>query len=237
MQPSSHEAGLGLGDIPGARPVGLEHRLKSADAFGRKLADAMAAAPLATVDEIAGRIYDALRYTVVASTQDYAEVMTKVLRRLAADFDAVKPLKSSWGGEGYQGITSTWRDLSTGQAFEVQLHTPESLAAREATFGMYERQRELPGDGAARVVARTLFYLLHLDADKDRTRPVGLVRECFDDAGHVDKAEALSSDGQWEDTNVLLSARRGDQTLDELEVDEPEAVVFERHLCRTFGLL
>lgn len=40
--------------------------------------------------------------------------------------------KNTFGGDGYQGINTTWRDPSTGHSFEVQLHTPESFAAKGA---------------------------------------------------------------------------------------------------------
>jgi hypothetical protein len=59
-------------------------------------------------------------------------------------FDLVKPPKNTWGGEDYQGYNSAWRDPTTGQTFEVQLHTPDSFAAKQATHPLYEQQRLLP---------------------------------------------------------------------------------------------
>ena len=45
-----------------------------------------------------------------------------------------------WDGDEYKGINSRWRDrVATGQAFEVQFHTPESWDAKQKTHDTYEK--------------------------------------------------------------------------------------------------
>lgn len=231
---------FGLRDSPGADLVGLENRLKSAQAFHRKVADGLSAAPLTSVDDIAGRIGDALRYTYVASTEAYTDVSNNILRGLAdGGFESVKPLKNCWGGDDYQGITTTWRDAATSQPFEVQLHTHESLAAREATFPIDLRLRDLSGEHGPEEhcsCSRTTYYLLYFDNSDAQAHPVGPVRECSDATGRAGKAEAFGRDGEWAYTNVLLSLRRGDQSFDEVEVGAERAGAFERNLRRQLGL-
>ncbi len=53
--------------------------------------------------------------------------------------------------DGYKGVNSTWRDPATGQSFEVQFHTRESLAAKEAEHHLYEAIRKLPKDSPIRM--------------------------------------------------------------------------------------
>ena len=88
-----------------------------------------------------------MRYTYVADDVRYADAAGDLINRLEANgFEPDRPPKNSWGQDGYQGINSTWRDPESGQSFEVQVHTPESLAAKERTHPLYEEQRLLPPD-------------------------------------------------------------------------------------------
>ena len=130
--------------LPGTRLAGLEYRLKGTLSLGRKIAGDMADVPGATVARIAGTINDAVRYTVVAGGGRYTDDAAAAFRRLQDDGYTLVGRKNTWGSDGYQGINSTWRDPRTGQTFEVQVHTPESLAAKTTTHDMYAAERVLP---------------------------------------------------------------------------------------------
>jgi hypothetical protein len=107
----------------------------------------------ASADDIAAGIHDAVRYTVVAEDARYADATLDTLRRMQDDgFQTVKEAKFNWGPDaGYKGTNSTWRDPQTGQTFEVQIHTPDSLAAKEATHPLYKQARILLEGSAQRL--------------------------------------------------------------------------------------
>jgi hypothetical protein len=51
-------------------------------------------------------------------------------------------VRNCWPAPTWKGISTSWQEAPTGQLFEVQFHTPESLAAREATYPAYQRLRD-----------------------------------------------------------------------------------------------
>ena len=46
---------------------------------------------------------------------------------------------NTWDNEEYKGVNTRWRDSEGGLIFEVQVHTYESLDAKEQTHKAYER--------------------------------------------------------------------------------------------------
>ncbi len=128
------------GDVPGSRLVGLDYRLKSEDSFKRKLATAIQENPDLSLSEHLADMKDSVRYTMQVD-QDYSHgVQHAVDTLLDQGYEPVK-FKNFWGGEGYQGINSMWRDPRTGQVFEVQFHTQESFDAKMVTHELYEQAR------------------------------------------------------------------------------------------------
>jgi hypothetical protein len=138
-----------IGDLPTSTLAGFEARLKSFDSLARKTATAIQAENL-TAAEALGDIRDSIRYTVMTPGDDFAAASAQVTDRLAAEGFENVSFKNTFGGDGYQGINTTWRDPSTGHSFEVQFHTPESFAAKTETHLLYEEAR-LPGTDPARV--------------------------------------------------------------------------------------
>ncbi|MGH2684833.1 MAG: hypothetical protein ACRDJP_05125 [Actinomycetota bacterium] len=131
----SHAARLANADL-----VGLDNRIKSVESLRRKLADLMAQDPTLTVDEGAERVYDVLRFTVVAEPDRYMAVHDGVLVTLAAQGVAIVQDANHWAGPRYRGINSQL--MATGhRRFEVQFHTRDSYAAVKATRGLYEEFR------------------------------------------------------------------------------------------------
>jgi hypothetical protein len=121
---------------------GLPYALKEPDSLKRKVATALVAAPGESMTTILGDIKDSVRYTAEIPGASYAQGVTKITGDLrSAGFEQVGVLKNSWGGTGYQGINSFWRDPATGHTFELQFHTPESFNAKMVTHDLYNEAR------------------------------------------------------------------------------------------------
>lgn len=128
------------GNVAGSNLVGLDHRLKTEDSFKRKLATAIQENPDLSVSEHLADMKDSVRYTMRVD-QDYSGGVQHAVDTLVDQgYEPVK-FKNFWGGEGYQGINSMWRDPQTGQVFEVQFHTQESFDAKMTTHDLYEQAR------------------------------------------------------------------------------------------------
>jgi hypothetical protein len=126
---------------PSRRLAGLKHMLKGQDRLKEKIADILFVESRLTARQALAKIPDAVRFTLTYNQQGYAEGVLSDVERLQADgFELVK-LKNLWLKEQYKGINSQWRNPATGLRFEVQFHTPESLAAKELTHKAYERLR------------------------------------------------------------------------------------------------
>ncbi len=125
---------------PNRRLAGLEYMLKGEDRLKEKVADYVRA-PGMTIGKALDRVPDAVRFTFTYSPQRYAEGTLSDVERLKSEgFEQIK-LKNLWTDDQYKGINSQWREPETGLRFEVQFHTPESLAAKELTHKAYERIR------------------------------------------------------------------------------------------------
>jgi hypothetical protein len=69
----------------------------------------------------------------------YSDGVKQVEDRLTVDGYELVGRKPSWSGAEYKGINSQWRDMRSGQLFEVQFHTPESWSAKQCTHDAYEK--------------------------------------------------------------------------------------------------
>jgi len=120
---------------------GLEHMLKGEDRLKEKIADILFVESDLSVRQALAKVPDAVRFTLTYGQQRYAEgVLSDVERLKSEGFELVR-LKNLWPEEQYKGINSQWRNPETGLRFEVQFHTPESLAAKQLTHKAYERLR------------------------------------------------------------------------------------------------
>jgi ppGpp synthetase/RelA/SpoT-type nucleotidyltranferase len=84
---------------------------------------------------------DALRYTVVYEDATYWESADLLREQFNTGDFAVIVDAVEWGA-AYKGLNWTVQSAS-GATFEVQVHTPASLAAAEATHDLYKQQRVL----------------------------------------------------------------------------------------------
>jgi ppGpp synthetase/RelA/SpoT-type nucleotidyltranferase len=87
------------------------------------------------------RFNDALRYTIVYDESVYWARVAGTRALLSAGGYAVIDGENDWRSH-YKGLNWTVQ-TSGGVKFEVQLHTLASLAAAEATHGLYEQQRRV----------------------------------------------------------------------------------------------
>ncbi|MQA84487.1 MAG: hypothetical protein GEV03_07655 [Streptosporangiales bacterium] len=126
-------------------PEGLEKSLKGEESLKRKIASELRPDSDLTPDEAVSDIKDAVRYTMATPPDHYASAVQHAVRELQArGFENVKfpDPGRAWGNpEGYKGLNTAWQDSETGQVFELQFHTPQSFAAKDASRKLYQAQR------------------------------------------------------------------------------------------------
>ncbi len=130
-------------EVPGARLVGLEHRLKGTERFKEKVADDHRAMPDRSIGEIAGHVHDAVRYTYQFAMDRYADGYWDLCGRVKGEGYKLESSHNFWTGTQYKGINTRWR-TEHNQLFEIQFHTPESFEAKQLTHEAYERIRLPP---------------------------------------------------------------------------------------------
>ena len=117
----------------GGTMLGLEHNIKSQDSLERKVAQSDKAPT------------DVLRYTMAFPHDQIADGAKTAMTSLEANGYEVDEVRNGWlnpvPGE-YRGINTTV-ESPTGYRFELQFHTPESFAVKEAgTHDLYEVVRD-----------------------------------------------------------------------------------------------
>lgn len=148
----------------GGELVGLDFRFKSEASMFRKVMSRLdsatrdAAQSLKTVpsaDEILSTILDSLRYTAIFETETYTNAVAHMVGHNVEGVMAMHGFKchrvrNFWGpGDGYQGINSVFI-CPAGLPFELQFHTPESIAVKEEECHVsYEKFRTASDVGKA----------------------------------------------------------------------------------------
>lgn len=143
----------------GVRLADEDTRLKTEGSIVRKMGDALRLNPRISEARLKRRVNDALRYTVVGGTKEYAQAVRDVLARLReAGYEFVdKDVRNSWPEDDrYKGINCTFRTRGGTGQFEVQFHTEESLQARHDAHPLYQRRRsqETPVEARSELDAR-----------------------------------------------------------------------------------
>jgi hypothetical protein len=113
--------------------------LKSPDRFKEKLAKLITLEPDVAPGDLAAKIHDGIRYTLLFADPYYSDGVRTVENLLAGEGYALVWRKPSWSGEEYKGINSQWFDPDSGVLFEVQFHTPASWDAKQRTHDSYEK--------------------------------------------------------------------------------------------------
>ena len=161
----------------GGEMKGLEeHRLKSLDSLARKIADrADVRKKEITVEEAVAKsvakINDALRYTVQLPPDTYRKGAAAIHAAMTGKGFQVTAQKNFWDLAGtelefpYRGINMTVKHPK-GQVFEIQFHTPESLAMKSELHKLYEEWRDTKTKRPRRAEIERIMK------DKWRTVPV-----------------------------------------------------------------
>ena len=116
-----------------------QHALKEPDRFKEKLAKLIIRHPSESTDDLAAAIHDGIRYTFVSDTEHYVESFWDTSARLESSGFELRVRINTWGHDEYKGINTRWYDPGTGLLFEVQVHSYESLEAKEQTHIAYEK--------------------------------------------------------------------------------------------------
>jgi hypothetical protein len=117
--------------------------LKSADRFKEKLAKLIERYPGQDPESLTLQIHDGIRYTFLSHVDDYVLGILELTGRLQERSYDLHVQINSWGDDEYKGINARWRDPDSGLPFEVQVHTPESLEAKEQTHDAYEKINDI----------------------------------------------------------------------------------------------
>ena len=124
------------------RLAGKEFCRKEPDSLKDKVSAELATNSDADVYEVVTSVHDGVRYTLQYDNTEYTnEVYSDIDRMKDQGFELTR-LKNLWNDAEYKGINSQWYDSQTGQAFEMQFHTPESFEAKQITHKAYERIRD-----------------------------------------------------------------------------------------------
>ena len=131
------EAQLNHGELA---PETEKYALKGADRFKEKLARMISDEPDADPSELAARIIDGIRYTFQFPDEVYSAGVLETCNCLTSAGYEMYERKNAWADESksYKGINSTWMDHGSRILFEVQMHTPTSLAAKQESHDQYE---------------------------------------------------------------------------------------------------
>ncbi|GAA4355749.1 hypothetical protein [Angustibacter luteus] len=116
--------------------------LKGGASLNRKLAGDLAGAS-GRPAPVAGRVNDAVRYTIVYPDDVYVARSVQTVEQLRHEGFQVVEAKSFWGKERYQGLNITVRDPVSGRLLEVQTHTADSFRAGGETHADYDLYRDV----------------------------------------------------------------------------------------------
>ncbi len=142
----------------GSYLTGLTHRIKAEDSLMQKiLSDAVT--DNVNLGQAADGIGDVLRYTLVIGEADYSRRVPEAMQKLTANGYEVVKFHNAWGGKFYQGINVQLLSPA-GVKTELQFHTPNSYAIKQASHGVYEIRRNPDSTPAevAEATAQSIAY-------------------------------------------------------------------------------
>ena len=138
--------------------TGLAHRIKTEDSLMQKiLTDAVA--DNVDLGQAADGISDVLRYTLVIKEADYSRRVPEAMEKLTSSGYEILKFRNAWGGKFYQGINVQLMSPA-GVKTELQFHTPQSYAIKQASHGVYEIRRnpEATPEEVADATAKSIAY-------------------------------------------------------------------------------
>lgn len=136
----------------GAYLAGLDHRIKAEESLVHKIL-ANAVNDNVNLVQAANDISDVLRYTLVIKDEDYSRQVPEAMEKLTQNGYKVVKFHNAWGGKFYQGVNVQLASPS-GVRTELQFHTPNSYAVKQASHKVYEIRRN-PASTPAEVAEAT----------------------------------------------------------------------------------
>ena len=122
--------------------VGLDNRLKSKSSLTRKLTARAAEYPDTSLERLL--VEDAIRYTIVLEDEPsghHDRSIREILATMGGLGNEIAWVKNYWPrGDDYSGVNCVLR-APNGTFWELQFHTPRSLAARKQNHDLYEEYR------------------------------------------------------------------------------------------------
>ena len=105
-----------------------------------------------TDEEYAAGFDDIVRFTVLSKHEDTADTVNKTVKAMQGKGYELKELDNKWlptkGEDGkmkpseYKGVHLAFQS-PTGETFEVQVHSKESMDVKNVNHGLYEKQRDV----------------------------------------------------------------------------------------------
>jgi hypothetical protein len=135
----------------GGRLTGLEHKIKGEGSLVRKIRDGAVErglSPAEAVEREGAGINDALRYTIILPPgPEYGNLFAMISDLMKFWNITTNVRKDYWvKSETYHGVNMTFKTPETPNrppfGFEVQLHTEDSFAMKQANHHDYEKARE-----------------------------------------------------------------------------------------------
>jgi len=145
-------------EVNGAYLTGLPHRIKAEDRLMQKiLADAIK--DNVNLAQAADSISDVLRYTLVIRDEDYSRQVPEAMQKLTDSGYQVVKFHNAWGGKFYQGINVQLLSPA-GVKTELQFHTPNSYAIKQASHEVYEIRKNPSStpEEVAEATAQSIAY-------------------------------------------------------------------------------
>jgi hypothetical protein len=141
---------------PPPQLYGFEFRRKEQDKIAEKIErevlEAHEEGIVMTREQAAAKIKDAVRYTVHYTQDEFGEKAQAVIDQLAQDNPGGK-VKNTWppgSNNVYKGVNVNVT-TDDGYTYEIQFHTPESQAIKDAQHDLYKQARVLPKGDPRRV--------------------------------------------------------------------------------------
>lgn len=144
--------------VKGAYLKGLTNRIKAEESLMQKiLADAVE--DNVDLGQAADGISDVLRYTLVIKDAEYSRRVPEAMEKLMLGGYQVLKFRNAWGGKFYQGINVQLMSPA-GVKTELQFHTPQSYAIKQASHSVYEIRRnpEATPEEVADATAKSIAY-------------------------------------------------------------------------------
>ncbi|WP_276901426.1 hypothetical protein [Dialister micraerophilus] len=118
--------------------AGYEYRVKDIDSYKRKMNDKF------NEGNLEYKAKDIVRYTYLAYNDNLVDKIEEIRKGLEAKGYKTVEVKNTWIDKNnpYKGINTVVETL-TGDKFEIQYHTQQSLEVKEKQHKLYEIQRKI----------------------------------------------------------------------------------------------